>query len=136
MILRYYTFNCSSCGAEYKNKLSPILLGTGKRRCKKCGVAFLDGCKEWPELTGHQKFQYFFPTSVLGFVVGAVLVGAIAVLVFSDQLGLGLLMGATAFGMFALPWAPYFLLQWRHIPKSRARYERHKIFGDTEEFIL
>jgi hypothetical protein len=97
---------------------------------------FLDGCKEWPELTASQKFQYFFPTVVLGFVAGAILMGAFAVVGFSDQLGLAVLMGATVFGMFALPWAPYFILQWRHIPQSRARHERHKVFGNTEEFIL
>jgi hypothetical protein len=97
---------------------------------------FVDGCKEWPELTAAQKFQYFFPTVVLGFVLGAILMGIFAILGFREDLGLGLVMGAVAFGMFALPWVPYLLLQWRHIPASRERYERHRVFGDTEEFIL
>ena len=136
MILRYYRFLCPGCGREFANKLSPVLLGTGIRRCRKCGLVFKDGCKEWPELSRGEKFKYFFPTMVLGFVIGAVVVGAFAVLSFADNLGLGVLMGLFVFLLFMLPWSPYFLLQWRHIPKSRARYERHGVVGETEEFIL
>jgi predicted RNA-binding Zn-ribbon protein involved in translation (DUF1610 family) len=136
VILRYYTFNCPACGKEYANRLSSVLLGTGKRKCKKCGAVFLDGCKEWPELSGSQKFQYFFPTVVLGFVTGGVLVGAFAIFTFGDDLRMGFFMSGVVLSMFAMPWVPYFLLQRRHIPESRERYERHKVFGDTDEFVL
>ena len=135
-VIRYYSFSCTACGRHYAEKLSPVLLGTGKRRCKKCGAVFRDGCKEWPQLEGSQKFQYFFPTMVLGFFgAGVVLPLAVAWLI-RDQPEVVLPMGVIAFLTFALPWIPYFLLQWRHIPKSRARYERHRVFGDTDEFVL
>jgi hypothetical protein len=124
MLVRYYTFSCPSCKAQYANKLSPILLGAGRRVCAKCQLAFNDGTHEWPELTRTQKLQYFLPTMPLGFVLGAVLMAGIAVWVARDELGIGFALAGLIILMFAGPWIPYFLLQWRHIPRSKERFER------------
>lgn len=35
-----------------------------------------------------------------------------------------------------LPWAPYFIGRASRIGESVARLERHKVFGDTDEFML
>lgn len=136
LVSRYYKFSCNSCRRQYATKLSPILLGTGRRRCKACGLVFHDGCKEWPQLTGSQKFQYFFPTTVLACSAAAFLVALVAVLIFRDQPALGLEMASVVFLVVMLPWMPYFLLQWRHISASESRFARRSALGDSEEFVL
>ena len=130
----YYRFRCGVCTREYTNRLSPILLGTGRRRCKGCGSVFPDGCKEWPELTRGERFRYFLPPTVLGFVLGAVIVALASILISPDDVGMAL--GGILFLIFVLPWLPYFLLQWRYIPKSRDRYARRLVMGNGDEFIL
>jgi len=137
LVYRYYRFRCSACGHRYTNRLSPILLGTGRRRCRTCGVVFHDGCKEWPELSAFQKFEYFFPTTVLGFSAAAILIAVVAIFIFRDETKVGLAFGSIVFLVSMLPWVPYFLLQWRHIPKSMARFARRSVLGgDSDEFIL
>jgi len=136
IVSRHFSFRCGACGKEYTNRLSRVVLGTGKRRCRSCGKVFLDGCKEWPELGGSKKFEYFFPTTVLGFVAAAIIIPLFAIWIDRDQPQDGFEIGGFIFLAILLPWLPYFLLQWRHIPKSRARFERRRVSRDTEEFIL
>jgi hypothetical protein len=35
-----------------------------------------------------------------------------------------------------LPWMPYFIGRARRVRESTERLERHKVFGDTDGFIL
>jgi hypothetical protein len=136
LVWRSYKFSCSSCRRTYATKFSPILLGTGRRRCKACGTVFEDGCKEWPELTGRQKMQYFFPITVFACFLGAIVVALATVVIFHDELSLGLEIAPVVFLILILPWFPYFVLQWRHIAASEARYARRSVFGETDEFVL
>jgi hypothetical protein len=136
MIIRYYSFKCPRCGQEYTNRMSRILLGTGKRRCRTCEEVFNDGCKEWPELTRSEKFDYFLPTTTLGFVAGALIMAAIAIYISKDDLTSAFSIAGFILLMFAAPWIPFFLLQWRHVPKSKARFERRRAFGNSDEFVL
>lgn len=136
----FHRFSCPACGKEFAYKLSPVLLGTGRRRCAGCGLVFADGCKEWPELSRLQKLQYFVPHNVLFFVGGAVLIAvfsaAIAIFGGEGEGAATLSAGCVILIMFVGPWVPYFVLQGRHIPKSKARFERKPAFGHTDEFIL
>jgi hypothetical protein len=136
LVWRSYKFSCSSCRRIYATKFSPVLLGTGRRRCKACGAVFHDGCKEWPELTGQQKLQYFIPVTVFACLLGAVVVALATVVIFRDEMSLGLELAVVVFLILILPWVPYFFLQWRHIPESEARYARRSVFGETDEFVL
>ena len=136
IIARYYKFFCSSCGRQYATKVSPVVLGTGRRRCKSCGEIFSDGCKEWPELSGPDKFRYFFPTTVLAFLIAAILIALITMLIFHDDVLGGLGMATFVFLFIMLPWLPYRVLQWRRVPVSRERFARRSVFGDTDEFVL
>jgi len=140
MLIVFHRFWCPACRREFAYKLSPVLLGTGRRRCAGCGLVFADGCKEWPELSRLQKLQYFLPYNVLLFVGGALLIAVFsaAIAIFGDE-GEGaatLNAGGFILIMFVGPWLPYFILQGRHITKSKARFERKQAFGHTDEFIL
>ena len=61
-----YPFECAACGRVYARSISPFLLGTGRRRCKKCQEVFADGSREWRELSRFEKFKYLFPALALG----------------------------------------------------------------------
>ena len=135
LYFRYYSFRCAACGRKYTDSLSPFLLGTGRRKCKRCDTVFADGSREWPELSRGERFEYLFPVMVLAFLGAAVLVTAVACLDGVDWEERLREMGAVAAVMVA-PWAPYFLWRAHLIRKSKERFERHRLFGDTDEFIL
>jgi hypothetical protein len=136
LVWRSYKFSCSSCRRIYATKFSPVLLGTGRRRCKACGTVFHDGCKEWPELTGQQKFQYFFPITVLACFLAAVAVALASVVIFHDEMSIGLELATFVFLIVMLPWVPYVVLQWRQISVSQARFAWRRVFGETDESVL
>ena len=125
IIYRYYRFFCPSCKNKYGSKVSPIMLGTGRRVCTVCGLAFNDKSKEWPELTGTQKFQYFLPTNVRGCVVGALLIVLIAIFITRDEsLGEALAFAGIVMLMFVGPCVSYFVLQCVRILKSKQRFQQ------------
>ncbi len=99
-------------------------------------MVFHDGCKEWPELTGQQKFQYFIPINVFACFLAAIAVALASVVIFHDQISIGLEVAPFVFLIVMLPWVPYFVLQWRQIPVSQARHGRRLVFGETDEFVL
>jgi hypothetical protein len=132
---RYYRFICKACGKTYARSLSPFLLGTGRRKCPKCGAVFCDGFREWPELGKIQRFEYVFPTTVLGYF-GGIIVVLIAVLFMESQVDDRLFMSEMVFLLMIMPWAPYFMGRAKRIRESIARFERHRVFGDTDESIL
>jgi hypothetical protein len=135
LYIRYYNFSCSHCGRGYGGSLSPFQLGTGRRRCKNCNTVFNDGSREWPELTKMQKFEYVFPTTVLGYMGAFLIVIGTAYWIGSDLHEKLFLVELMLF-LMGLPWVPYFIGRARRIRQSVERFERHRVFGDTEEFIL
>jgi hypothetical protein len=133
--LWFYSFICGNCGAQYATSLSPFLLGSGRRRCKWCDTVFADGSEEWPQLKPDERFEYLFPTTVLGYVGGAALT---VILVFfsagnlQDKLTFEV---ASAIVMFT-PCLPYFLWRWYEVRKSRHRHEQHLLSDGTDQSIL
>jgi len=71
-----------------------------------------------------EKFEHFFPTTVVGFVVGGILAGAAAVNVMSEDRKLieALGFGLFVFAFFTLWWVPHFLKRTREVRESRLRY--------------
>ena len=133
---RYYKFACGVCGKIYKRSLSPFLLGTGRRKCSKCGAVSRDGFREWPELTKMQKFEYVFPTTLLGYFIGVIVVLLFPVFMDLSSSQEKVLMLEIVILFMVMPWVPYFIGRVNRIRESIARLERHKVFGDTDEFIL
>jgi hypothetical protein len=134
MYIRYYYFRCSACSRKYTTSLSPILLGTGRRRCKKCNNVFADGTCEWPQMSVRDKFHFLFPFMVLiGIGLVTIILGA-AFYIFENWNGRKELLSAAAI-LFA-PLVLYFLWRGHLIRESTERFARHQAFGDTEEFIL
>jgi len=133
---RYYKFVCGVCREVYKRSLSPFLLSTGQRRCPKCGAVFKDGFREWPELTKMQKFEYVFPTTVLGYFIGVIVVLLFVIFMDVSSSQEKLFMSEMVILLMMMPWVPYFSGRVKSIRESVARLERHKVFGDTDEFIL
>jgi hypothetical protein len=82
-----------------------------------------------------QRIEYFAPTTVLGYFGG----------VLATMIGIFLLEAGSQERIFylemialfmLLPWLPYFIGRARRMTESTERLERHKVFGDTDEFIL
>jgi hypothetical protein len=135
LYIRFYQFSCQACGKQYKTSLSPFPLGTGRRRCKNCSTVFNDGSREWAELSGMQKFEYIFPTTVLGYFGAFILVLSAAYWIGTDARE-KLFLVEMMILLMGFPWIPYFMIRAKEIRASRERHERHKVFGDTDEFIL
>jgi hypothetical protein len=135
LYVRYYRFYCQACGKKYTSSLSPLQLGTGRRRCQKCAAVFNDGSREWSQLSGMQKFEYIFPTMVLGYLCAFALVIGTAFWIGGDGKEKLFLVELMVL-LMGFPWIPYFLIRAKRISESRERHERHKVFGDTDEFIL
>ena len=131
IIYRYYRFFCPSCKNKYASRVSPVMLGTGRRVCTVCGLAFNDKSKEWPELTGSQKFQYFLPTTVLGCVVAALLIAVIALYISRDDLPAGFAVAGIIMLMVVGPWVPYFVLQCGRIFKSKQRFQQRVLLPNV-----
>jgi hypothetical protein len=98
-------------------------------RCRTTGFG------EWPRLSKVRRFEYLFPTAVLGHFDGALLV-LVLVAVMDLPSQVKLFMWEMVILFMVLPWAPYFIGGASRIGESVARLERHKVFGDTDEFIL
>jgi hypothetical protein len=135
MVWRYYTFSCTNCRKAYLRSLSPFQLGTGKRRCQACATVFHDGSREWPELRPMQKFEYVFPTMVLGYFGALMVTVGYAFYVAADSQELGLMLGVLALCMM-VPWIPYFLKRRDAIRSSRERFVRRQLLGSSEDVIL
>lgn len=135
LVWRSYQFRCPHCAKVYKRSLTPLQLGTGKRRCQHCATVFDDGSKEWPDLLPIKKFEYIFPTMTLGYFGGLAIVIGYALVIAADLRELDLMMGVLVLCMI-LPWLPYFLSRLSEIRRSKDRFERRAKFGMTEELIL
>jgi hypothetical protein len=133
--LRFYRFHCPVCKRRYLMSVSPVLLGTGRRRCEKCQSVFNDGSHEWPELSGQQKFEYVAPTTVLGYFGGVVLT-FVAIFILEPGTRERIFYTEMILLFMCLPWVPYFVGRARRVRESTDRLDRHKVFGDTDEFIL
>ena len=134
-MIYYYTFSCTSCGKIYLKSLSPLPLGTGKRRCQAYAAVFQDAAREWPELRSMQKFEYVFPTMVLGYFGAMIVIIGYAFYVATDSRELNLMLGVLALCML-LPWVPYFLRRRDAIRASKERFLRRELLGSNEDVIL
>ena len=134
MILVYrHRFACLLCRRVYAWSLSKRQLGPGTRRCPNCDSIFPDGSIEWPELKRSEMFEFVFPPTVLGFLMGAVVVG-IAGLVLGWPVRADMsMMAFLGFGLLGLPWVPYFVRRGRQIRESKERHERRIILGQDHD---
>jgi hypothetical protein len=115
--------------------LSPFQLGTGKRRCQNCTVVFADDSREWPELKGMQKFEYIWPTMVLGYFGAMIVIIGFAIYAAADLRELDLMLGVLGLCML-LPWVPYFLRRRDAIRASKERFARRQVLGAAGDEIL
>jgi len=86
-------------------------------------------------MSGAQKLEFFFPMMVLGWLTGILL--TVLEMLFSNSAWPDRFRDASGFlEFFIAPLVPYFLWRWHSIRNSKERFARHRIFGDTDEFIL
>ncbi|MGD0923468.1 MAG: hypothetical protein ABSA70_17150 [Terriglobia bacterium] len=75
-------------------------------------------------MSWREKFEHFFPTTVLGFIGGGILAGAAVVKLMSEE---GELIDALGFGLFGFAlitvwFIPHFFKRSREVRNSRSRY--------------
>jgi len=130
-----YKFRCPVCRRIYTTSLTPLLLGTGRRKCKKCGSTFRDGTREWPQFGGWEKFEYLFPLMALGWIITVISVAWIESPTRSESGHIQRYI-VEVLAVIIVPWVPFYLWRAHLIGRSIQRFERHKLFGDTDDFIL
>jgi hypothetical protein len=99
-------------------------LGTGWRRCKKCGEVTRDGSREWDELEHSNKLEYLFPGALRHYVILLVLISAIIAMKF-DNVQEAQTTIVWMVLMSAIIWLPGVLLRLRRIRESRERFITH-----------
>lgn len=82
-----------------------------------------------------QKFEYVFPTMVLGYFGAMIVIIGYAFYVATDSRELNLMLGVLALCML-LPWVPYFLRRRDAIRASKERFLRRELLGSNEDVIL
>jgi hypothetical protein len=118
-MIQWWKHCCSRCGNVYAQTLAqkPIWLGTGSRRCKKCGTAFSDGSKEWPQLSSAERWSFVIPNGALVCLGSAILFGGLA---YTD--GENLLDSVLFGGLFLLPYLPVWIKKSIEVARSRRRH--------------
>jgi len=86
IFVRWTSYHCPHCRAVYRRDFWPanVRLGPAEHTCKKCGDAFDDGSREWPELGLAKKLRFLFPPLLIG-ISGGFLVAAILSLFISPR---------------------------------------------------
>jgi hypothetical protein len=96
---------------------------------------FRDDSREWPELKAAQRFEFVFPTTVLGYFGGLVVTLFVAIPQMADAGERNMALGAVALLMM-LPWVPYFLKRQTAIKESVARFSRRQSLQEGIQIIL
>ena len=124
-MIQWWNHRCLQCGTVFAQTLArePIWLGTGSRRCKKCGAAIPDGSKEWPQLSSAEAWSFFIPNGALVFLGSAVLFGGLAS-TYGDNLLDSVLDGVLAGAIVLVPYLPVWI--WKRIQVARSR-RRHAL---------
>lgn len=135
MIIRRYIFYGPECRQEYARPISPFQLSSGLRRCPQCTAVNRDASREWPEWKKIGKFEFLFPTTILGFMRAVIVTLIIVIPQMSDGAERNSTLGVVALLML-LPWVPYFLKRQRAIKDSVARFPRRTVLQEGVEIIL
>jgi hypothetical protein len=122
-MIQWWVHRCSRCGKVYARTLAPkpIRLGIGSRRCKKCGTAFSDGSKEWPQLSSAERWSFFITNEALVFLLPAVALGG-AAYTYGDNLLDGVRDAVVVGGICLFPYLPVWVMKSTQIVRSRRRH--------------
>jgi hypothetical protein len=63
---RWTSYACPHCLGVFRRDFWPhnVRLGNPEHICKKCGIPFDDGSREWPELRLAQRLRFFLPPGI------------------------------------------------------------------------
>lgn len=122
-MIQWWKHRCSRCGQVYRQTLAPkpVWLGTGSRQCKKCGTAFSDGSKEWPQLSSAERWLFLIPNGALIFVLPAI-VGGVLAFTYGENLLESVREGVLTAVVFLLPYVPVWIRKSIQIAQSRRRH--------------
>jgi hypothetical protein len=123
--IRWTAFRCPYCRWPFKVTWGPSnsLLGSGERTCWRCKQTFWDSSREWPEMTGRERYSFLVPITVAGYL------GAFLLLVGIDVYAL-LILKATFVNygdlifliVLSFPLACWFLFRFAQVIRSIGRY--------------
>lgn len=102
IFVRWTSYKCPPCGCVFRRDFWPqnVRLGSERRTCKQCGMAFDDGSREWPELPLLSKLRFFFPPLAIG-IWGGFVVATVASLFIGprDEHSWPLVIVVSTFGL-------------------------------------
>src|SRR5260370_38857313 len=126
LVYEHYHYDrfCSKCGGRITIALSAFRLGTGWRRCRKCGEVTRDGSREWDELTRGEKAEYMWPQAMRHyfalFVLVAVIIAAKSGNWHDSRVALTWMSLASI-----ILWMPGLFLRCIRMQESRKRFARY-----------
>ncbi len=130
--LRWTSYKCPGGGDVFRRDYWPAnaRLGKGVRVCRKCGLEFDDGSREWPQLPFTSRLRVFFPPLLMG-IWGGFEVAAILSLFIGtrDEHSFLVVVIVSTMGLIpALVWSPYPLYS---VFRSIRRYNDRDSAGRT-----
>jgi len=124
MFVRWTTYRCPHCHSAFRRDFWPynVRLGSGERICRKCGKAFDDGAREWPELKLAKKLRFFLPPGVIVVSFSFLLFG-IGMLVVAPRDVIDGVFVVTALAMALSPTIAWCLIRMLWVLRTIYRYE-------------
>jgi hypothetical protein len=121
--LRWTSYACPHCDGVFRRDYWPqnVRLGSGEQVCRKCGKAFDDGAREWPELRLNKKVRYFIPPGMQA-VAGACLFCAIFTLIIAPRNVVNIFSAILVVGVFLSPVLVWCLIRWIIVHRSVQRF--------------
>jgi len=124
IFLRWTSYACPHCQGVFRRDFWPhdVRLGNPTRICRKCGIPFDDGSREWPELRIAQRLRFFLPPGVQA-TGGALLFCAIFTLFIAPGDVVDLLAGTVVVLIFLSPILVWCLARLLWVLRSKNRFK-------------
>ncbi len=122
--VRWTSFSCPHCNGVFRRDYWPhnVRLGNGERVCARCGKAFDDGAREWPELRFVYRLRFFLPPGIQA-LAGGLLFCAIFTLFIAPRDVLNFSAGVVVVSVFLSPVVLWSLIRFFWIRRSKHRFE-------------
>jgi len=129
-LVRWTDYACPQCGQVFRRDFwtHSIHIGPHVRKCKKCGILFDSGAREWPELVTSKKIRVFFPPLLVGISGGLILAGILASSIppYKWLITIGSTMIAllpiVLWCLIRLPWILFSIRRYRANPNAGASF--------------
>ena len=123
--VRWTDFRCPHCHKVFRRDYLPhkVRLGNGIHICEKCGKAFDDGAREWPQLHWNEKLRCLMPVPLGGIFIGMLVCCILAMLIISRDQPITFVSASAIVGFSFVPVFIWWVFRVPQVYRSIHRYE-------------